>query len=453
MATKTSNFEFTKPEPNDFYDINVINENWDKVDSLMKDVHGFIGYTDQDIYGVEVDFANNKFTRLAGAVGKTPGADFDSVNAFGGRRRCMMGNSEIRPTTYYGEAGYQENGFNASDVHHQIMVEQPKFYYRVVPIETETISKYANGEWISCKVIKKARYYVSDTKKDGFKVHPAFVVNEHEMPQIYLAAYDGSLYNRSGASYSNGGGFTYSEGKYALSSIIGKEPAAEFTIDQFREMALGRNYASTINYWSMQTIQSVSATQLLFLIEYASFNAQQKLIVENGVAMPTANTQVIENGLTSSLGNQSGAVRNADGYVSTSYRGEENFFGNVGSWIDNVEIIRNGNRIVVDGKSIDMIFPDADGYISRFAYFDEADWMFFPAMTEGNSSLPVGDQWSQKSAYTAPDFIVHGGHFSLDDRAGMFHYDTRYNNTFDSVVIGARLLYRPIPVDPADDDE
>jgi hypothetical protein len=282
----------------------------------------------------------------------------------------------------------------------------------------------------------------------GFKVHPAFIVNEHELPQIYLAAYDGSLYNVSGNSYSNGGGFTYSVGKYWLSSIIGKKPAYSFTIDEFREMA-NRNDDPDGVGWSMQTIQSVSATQLLFLIEYASFNAQQKLIVENGVEMPTANTQVIENGLTSSLGNASGAVRNADGYVSTSYRGEENFFGNVGTWIDNVNIIRNGNRIEVDGKSIDMMFPEVDGYISRFAYFDEADWMFFPAMTEGNSSLPVGDIWSQKSAYTAPDFIIHGGHFSLDDRAGIFHMDTRYNNTFKSVIIGARLLYRPTPVDPA----
>src|SRR5690606_41455783 len=43
-----------------------------------------------DVYGVEIDFVNNKFTRLAGAVGKTPGADFDSINAFGGRRRCNL---------------------------------------------------------------------------------------------------------------------------------------------------------------------------------------------------------------------------------------------------------------------------------------------------------------------------------------------------------------------------
>ena len=38
MATKTSNFEFEKPDVNDFYDIEVQNRNWDKVDQELKKV-------------------------------------------------------------------------------------------------------------------------------------------------------------------------------------------------------------------------------------------------------------------------------------------------------------------------------------------------------------------------------------------------------------------------------
>lgn len=55
-------------------------------DSLNSELAGYIGYTDNDIYGLEADYINNKFTRLAGAAGKTAGASFDSVNAYGGRR-------------------------------------------------------------------------------------------------------------------------------------------------------------------------------------------------------------------------------------------------------------------------------------------------------------------------------------------------------------------------------
>ena len=50
------------------------------VEALAKqisDLQAFVGYTDSDIYGVEVDFVNKRFTRLAAAMGKTPGADFD----------------------------------------------------------------------------------------------------------------------------------------------------------------------------------------------------------------------------------------------------------------------------------------------------------------------------------------------------------------------------------------
>ena len=37
MATKTSNYEFNKPEQNDFYDVDVQNENWDKVDDELSE--------------------------------------------------------------------------------------------------------------------------------------------------------------------------------------------------------------------------------------------------------------------------------------------------------------------------------------------------------------------------------------------------------------------------------
>ena len=35
MAKQTSNFGFTKPETNEFYDVSVQNENWNKVDEQM----------------------------------------------------------------------------------------------------------------------------------------------------------------------------------------------------------------------------------------------------------------------------------------------------------------------------------------------------------------------------------------------------------------------------------
>ena len=155
-----------------------------ELEEKISDLQAFVGYTDSDIYGVEVDFVNKRFTRLAGAVNRTPGAGFDSIECFGGRRRCNLKNDGT-VTAYYGEAGFTTTGKAADGSPVQVMVEQPKFYYRVVPLLVE---KNAQGS-----AIRKARYYVSCTKKAGFKLHPAFVADGKENEKIYLAAFEGSL--------------------------------------------------------------------------------------------------------------------------------------------------------------------------------------------------------------------------------------------------------------------
>ncbi|WP_202946828.1 hypothetical protein, partial [Rhodanobacter spathiphylli] len=119
--------------------------------------------------------------RLAGAVGKNPGADFDSINAFGGRKRCILTDDGV-VLAYYGEPGYSETGKTTVEITKnsvtypvgtivQVMVEQPKFYYKVVPLKLEKIQDGIGYH------LRKARYYVSDYPKPGFKIHPAFVRN------------------------------------------------------------------------------------------------------------------------------------------------------------------------------------------------------------------------------------------------------------------------------------
>jgi len=118
------------------------------MDKELNDLKGYIGYNDKDIYGIEVDIPNNKITRLAGAVGKTAGADFDNINAYK-RRRCIM-TDDRTVLAYYGETGYIETGALDIEIikngvtypigtHVQVMVEQPKFYYKRVPLVLEPI--------------------------------------------------------------------------------------------------------------------------------------------------------------------------------------------------------------------------------------------------------------------------------------------------------------------------
>lgn len=101
----------------------------DEVD--VDDVKAFVGYTDEDIVGLCVDFENKTFKRLAGAVGLSAGSDFDKFTMYGGRRRCNV-SDDGTITAYYGDENYAEDGSNG-----QVMVFQPKFYYKVVPLKLE----------------------------------------------------------------------------------------------------------------------------------------------------------------------------------------------------------------------------------------------------------------------------------------------------------------------------
>lgn len=150
------------------------------------------------------------------------------------------------------------------------MVEQPKFYYKVVPLELE---KVEGGKGFH---MRKVRYYVSDTKKAGFKLHPAFIQDGVEKNVIYLSAYEGSTFDSDKGLYNTTDAQNVDWTNDLLASIAGAKPTSGLTQsgatrNGFRTIAAKRGAG-----WSQQTVQAATATELLFLIEYASFNMTQR---------------------------------------------------------------------------------------------------------------------------------------------------------------------------------
>ena len=410
----------------------------------ISDLQAFVGYTDKDIYGVEVDFKNKKFTRLAGAVSMTPGAAFDAVKAFGGRKRCNVANDGT-VNAYYGEAGYSETGSNG-----QLMVEQPKFYYKVVPLELE---KVEGGKGFH---MRKVRYYVSDTKKAGFKLHPAFIQDGVEKNFIYLSAYEGSTYDTSASVYNTTDAQTVDWTNDLLASIAGAKPTSGLTQtgatrNGFRTIAAKRGAG-----WSQQTVQAATATELLFLVEYASFNMQSKIGV--GVTNKTddGTTSMTEiTGYTANLGNATGSVNNPDGWNIVTYRGEENFFGNIWKWIDGINIYNYGvgsvhiaDHSFADG-SVDhyedagITICGANGYVSAFGYNEDFDWLFIASECSGDSALPVGDYFYQNKVAEYWTVATLGGTWDYGASAGGFGWYVDIAASYRSRAIGGRLLYVP----------
>lgn len=440
----------------------------------ITDIQSYIGYTDADIYGVEVDFKNKKFTRLAGAVGKTPGDAFDGVKAFGGRRRCNV-TDEGKVVAYFGDAGYSETGVLTSAITKgegdnirtyaagtkvQVMVEQPKFYYKVVPLELEKIQ---GGKGFH---MRKARYYVSDTMKAGFKLHPAFIKDGKEKNFIYLSAYEGCTYDTSASAYKLNDAQDVDWTNDVLASIANAKPTSGLTQsgatrNGFRTIAAKRGSG-----WSQQTIQSVAATQILFLVEYASFNIQEKLGAGVTTKTDDGATSMTEiTGATTTLGNKSGQVINTNGYSVVAYRGEENPFGNLWKWVDGINTNNGSTFAAGDTGTIyvaDHGFKDNSGdapyhevgfssvyltrsYISAFGYAEDDDWLFYPTEGKGNSSLPVGDCGQVLN----PGWRVAalGAYWYDGSDSGLFCLHVNDDSGARNRTVGGRLLYVPDDTD------
>ena len=413
----------------------------DRVDTTEADIanlKAFVNYNDDyDIVGVEVDFENKKFTRLGGAVNKQPGKDFDSINAYGGRRRCNLADDGT-VNAYCGDAGYTENGSNG-----QVMVEQPKFYYKVVPIKTAVV----NGQ----TVLRKAQYYVSDTQKTGFKLHPAFIMNGQELDKVYVSAFEATSYDVSALAYITNDAQTVDFSNDKIASIAGAKPMSGLTQTGatragFRSIASKRGSG-----WSQGLVQTTCMTELLYLIEYASFNAQANTGRGNVDKTDDGSSNMSENtGATSSLGNESGAIRLASGVELVTYRGEENFWGNIWTWFDGINI-NYGKIYIKDHDFADdtasgytdtgITCINANGYVSAFVYVEEFDWLFVPGEVLGSDALPVSDYFWQNVAQ-AWTVAMLGADWDDGSLSGAFCWILDYVSSNRGRHVGGRAVYR-----------
>ena len=139
-SSATSNLEELRGE----------NFNSQEILAGVADLRAYLGLSDDDILGLQVDYRNKTFKRLAGATNLTPGTDFDRFSMYGGRRRCNVADDGTI-NAWYGDESYTEDGSNG-----QVMIYQPKFYYLVCPVVYDPIDTGIGYH------LRKAKYYVSE---------------------------------------------------------------------------------------------------------------------------------------------------------------------------------------------------------------------------------------------------------------------------------------------------
>ncbi len=433
----------------------------------VEDIKAYIGYTDEDIAGLCVDYENKTFTRLAGAVGLSQGADFDKFTMYGGRKRCnVLDDGTI--VAYYGDEGYTEDGSNG-----QVMVFQPKFYYKVVPLKLEKNNDSSIGYHL-----RKVNYYVSSKPKTGFKLHPAFFdENGNAVDYILFSADEGSMFDVSAGAYVNDNvdeSITYEDGDL-LCSVAGKKSISGLrkglgTKSNLEQMAQNRGSG-----WHLETIKATSANQLLMIIELGTMNSQTG--IGQGIVSITDNKAYNCSSLTGStaeLGNSTGQATetvneiggtettyNVNGKVSVTYRGVENPYGNIFKHIQGVNVWGDGsmcggqpyvanNFTFNESKNSDnyegvgFTLPNANGYINAMGYGkEEYDWLLLPSEIGGTSALPVGDFFYVTSDLNDYRIVLGGGSWNYGSFDGSFFGRCGYNVGSRDRSAGGRLLYVP----------
>lgn len=448
----------------------------------VDEVKEYIGYVPPKVIGLQADFENSTFTRLGDAIGLSAGSDFDQFSMYGGRRLCNLADDGT-VNAWYGESGYTEDGSNG-----QVMVYQPKFYYKVVPLKIQAIEKATSTDIPEGYHLLKANYYICAEKKGGFKVHPAFFDgNGNEVDGIYISAYEGSLFDVSENKYliyddmEPAGDGTYTQGVYLLDkdndklcSIAGVKPVSGLKHTQFTRTNLEQIAQNRGSRWHGETVQVISMKQLLMVIEYGAFNMQTAIGAGvTGITDVSTDSVTVQTGATSSLGEGTGIAESTDVYISTGhktgsrlversvrYRGVENDWGNIYKFINGLNIWGDGKRKggipyycenfsfaeskkTDNYKSMAFTLTNTDDYIRYFGWSHECDWAFLPSKTGSgaSSNIPVGDHILVKANLNGYRIAFLGGFWDDGYTAGPFSGYTYYGADRHISTIGARIFF------------
>lgn len=190
----------------------------------------------------------------------------------------------------------------------------------------------------------------------------------------------------------------------------------------------------------MIDIATWSALQLLYLIEFADFNSQNKLGKGYG-----SNSQV--------CGASDGAAYHTvnGGNTYNQYRWVEQPFGRCYDWVDGfVASSRNcyvgtNNANFTDStsslSSSGVTLPSSNNYITGFGYSKKHPWAFLPDTAYGGSATTYVADYVYSGSGT--DALFVGGYYDSYGNYGFFYFYAGSSASNTSANIGSRLLYIP----------
>lgn len=346
---------------------------------------------------VTVDITTEPVPAVGTGSGSSP---FDSYMPWMGMEECTLNNATGKVSSKKGDPG-----FKRTSIDRPVMVKIPEFYYKIE------------------RVGSIFRYYVADGPVDGLSLHPGSGDN-------YLARYE------AGEASSGTLGFI-------LASYSGAAPSVSKTRSTFRDYA--RNMASG---FQLRDIAAWCAYDLLYLVEYADFNSQEKIgpgIVNDGAAHKT--------GETDAMVYHTGRANSGDN-AAVQYRGIENPWGNVSEFIDGINVEQRATYISIDPEnySDDSLSTNSyssagvslpsNGYTKELGLSSKYPWAFLPFSSGGGSS----SSYVTDAVYGGDGLRVLnvGGHITSNREAGLFFFHAGVASSGTSNKVGTRLQFREV---------
>ena len=317
-------------------------------------------------------------------------------------RRCVLkADGTVNYYLHPDNSNFKEDGTPSKldGTDGNVMVEVPKFYY-----------KY---QYITINGMLIHRHSISLTPEVGYDVYWSHM-HPTEKAYRYYPAYQG---------YNSGG---------VLKSISGVYPTTNQSIATFRSQATANGSG-----WHQIDFSLYEALTLLCIIEYGTMNIQGAL--GQGRTMLTGGSWtggslIGITGLSNSLGNKSGNYTfagSADAPEADlsfmSYRGCENFFGNVWRFVDGINATgANSKTIYVNNNpatyasdvftgdyySTGVVTAGAGGYARKLGNSNKG---FFPTdVTGGASNIGTTDYYHTSATVNTIALVGGGAYHALN---------------------------------------
>lgn len=350
-------------------------------------------------YGVEWDYTNSspKLTRTLNAT------DFDDpvpATAIDGTGSSPFDNiapwSEMKVVNILPDGSVVnkgEAGFDATA--NDTMVWIPEFWYKAYKDE-------ANSKW-AWSICPKAT--------GGYKKHPG---SGRYVSRYHLSGDSSAVYSKSGAV-----------------------PFVNVSQADFRTYVKNKGTG-----WYMLDIATWSAIQLLYLVEYADFDAHTRL--GNAFAYQVNNTGGADSATYHTVSQER---------QYTQYRNIEYLCGNVMNWLDGFLGSTSEVYIGTDDGAFDgtiaggltktaMNLPGTNNEIKNFWYDADYDWAFIPSeTTEDSMYATYTTDLMNATAELSP--CRTGKTYNGSMAFGMFRFDCDLVASTGNGSVSARAIYIP----------